>query len=278
MRKGEVLGGAVGLAPEPRDGIKLTINSSVNRCFSLPLSGIHNGSFSVDYSWAIDWGDGSSENVAGTTVMGAYIKHDYPRPDTTYIITIKPQEWPSVIPSDGPGWFSAFGFGIENSNKSGIFSDKPDLLPDMSEDKSKLLYVDGILDDYAVNASGGGTCWATFSGCENLRMGPNFNFGITKTESRGFGYAMFYRCASLVVNDVFTFPQFTSNSVNRSCFEALFAGITARQKRAMVEIIGNVMNGYGNDAPRRPIGTFSDAFDTTGIKNPNWYTDSGRAI
>lgn len=253
----------IGLAPEPKDGIKLTVNSGADKSFSVPTSGMPNGS-STRYFWIIDWGDGSTGEENGTGTVGNSIQHDYPYADATYIITIKPQEWPSAIPGDEPGWFEAFGFGIADSGSSA----------ETSENMAKLLYVDGILDDYAINASSSGACWTMFSDCKNLKMGPNFNFRITKTEAKGmFAAAMFSNCTSLVVNDVFTFPQFSSDSLDFPCFQYTFEGVTAKQTRAASAIIGDTMNGYGNASPSVPIGTFSSSFDTAGINNSNWYTE-----
>ena len=82
---------------------------------------------------------------------------------------------------------------------------------------------------------------------------------------------MFEDCSSLVVNDVFTLPTISQDTLEESVYSNTFEGVTAKQNRTALEIIGSTMNGYGSAAPAEAHGTFSTAFDTTGVTNPNWY-------
>jgi hypothetical protein len=229
------------------------VNSGADKSFFLPIGGTGDD-FSADYDWDVDWGDGITENKTGYGSAGSALKHTYPNANTNYIISITPHNASSA--GDGAGWFYAFGF-------SGNY---------LEENASKLLYVDGILDDKAINVSKSGACWSMFEGCVNLNMGPNFRFEIKSTEAKMlFATDMFKGCANLVLNDVFVLPMISQDSLKDRVYSGTFAGVTAKQNRTALEIIGSTMNGYGSAAPAEALGTFSAAFDTTGVTNPNWY-------
>jgi hypothetical protein len=243
----------IGLAPKPEDGIKLTVNSGADKSFFLPIGG-YADTVDVNFDWKVDWGDGIVEDLTGYGSPGSAIKHAYPNAKTTYIISITPNN--ASPDSNGVGWFHAFG--------------NPLNLPD--EQKAKFLYIDGILDDNAINISIEGACWYMLRGCVNLKMGPNFRFDTTRTEAGWFlASCMFEDCSSLVVNDVFTLPTVSKATLTETVYSNTFAGVTAKQNRTALEIIGSTMNDYGSTAPAEAHGTFSAAFDTTGVTNLNWY-------
>jgi hypothetical protein len=243
-------------APSPEDGIKLIVDSGKDKRFSFGVGWA--GPFQ-NFDWNISWGDGTNEHKSGRAV--GKIEHEYPYAGTNYLITIKPHT--RLLPGKNEvGWFQPFG--------KDTFAEKT----------ASILFVDGILDDYAVNASTPNVCRFMFSGCHELRMGPNFSFAITSAEvSPGFFEEMFAYCygEGFAVNDIFTFPQVSVESllvqdIGTCPFVGAFRSIKAKQKRTALEIIGSTMNSYGNAAPTKPLGTFSSAFDTTGVLNENWYS------
>jgi len=258
--------GSVGLAPDPADGVKLTINSGENKKFLIPIGGMN--PYGFEFSWTVDWGDGTTETLAATSGAGKAFDHEYPNANTTYVITILPDSDSPVGEGDDPGWFQAFGF---SGGESG---------PGTVENRAKLQYVDGILDDKAINAANQYVCYRMFMGCDNLKFGPNFRFDIAKTESGGmFAAEMFRDCSGsgFEMNDVFVLPQFSQESVNMNSFWDMFQGVTSGKLRPAADIIGKTMLGYGDAAPAEPIGTFSEAFDLSGIDNANWYTKGSGA-
>jgi hypothetical protein len=255
-------GGVNDTAAKPEDGIKLTVNSGSDGVFFLPTGG--GDAFTIyPYDWTINWGDGSTSTEAGEGRSLSSIEHTYSGKNTNYVITVQPTVRPASTKGDEPGWLQSFGFNLTNGQTA--YS---------TENKQKILRVDGIIDDSAVNISLNGACLWMFAGCTNLSMGPNFTFSTTKTDAGAlFASSMFENCSGkdFVVNSVFTFPQLSDTSLKDDVYSDAFAGVTAKQNRTALEIIGSTMNGYGSAATSKPLGTFSAAFDTTGVTNPNWY-------
>jgi hypothetical protein len=244
-------------APGPEDGIKLIVDSGKDKRFCFDL-----WCLLQNFDWDISWGDGVNEHKFGETI--GILEHEYPHASTNYLVTIKPHTR-SLPGKNEKGWFQPF-----RCNTS------------LAREVGSILFVDGIIDDYAINPSVPGSCFSMFIACDNLRMGPNFNFSFTRNDmSPDFASHMFASCSGdgFTINDTFTFPQVSRESLIMSesspfCpFWGIFAYVTAKQKRKAVDIIGVTMNSYGSAAPNKPCQVFSEAFDTTGVLNQNWYSE-----
>jgi len=170
-----------------------------NVTFLLPTSSALNG---VDvrkpYDWSVDWGDGATETVSGSSAKGGGIEHTYAVAGY-YDVTIN---------SNGTteAWLAAFGFytGYEGSNslenKSLVIGVLGVLTPEMTRTADQLGGV-GLAPDYE---------WAyTFYECVNLLNAPLFvSWEDVSSVGRFFAERLFYGCSGLyMVPNTFSLPQ-----------------------------------------------------------------------
>ena len=217
--------------------------------FILPASSTLGGrNFSNPYNWAIDWGDGGSETVAGMSSVNGGVSHTYLSAGD-YTITITPN-------GSTEAWFAAFGFSQGSSganssvNKSMVVGAAGQVTPQMIRTAAQLdgrqpapdyewayvfyqcpnlaqapLYTnwDSILSvgDYFAGCM--------FDGCsslESLPAGFNLPQNITSFDT-DFAYGMFENCTSLKsLPDGFNLPQkLTTNG--SSLANSMFYGCTS---------------------------------------------------
>lgn len=152
------------------------------------------------FDWVVDWGDGANERVEGVSsrsggeVSTGDLVHWYVAAGE-YLVVITPAEAVSETTGSEPGWLQAFGYS------GGVYS---------VERFGKVVRVDGVLDDYAINIELEGACARMFACCSDITMGPHFTFSSNKkTAGDFFCYEMFSECDgdAFTMGEAFQLPQ-----------------------------------------------------------------------
>ena len=167
--------------------------------FILPTSSYLNSSFTGKlYNWSIDWGDGKTETVSGTSSNGGGIPHLYEFAGD-HIITITPN-------GSTEAWLAAFGFAGNTvgsnapANKDLVTAVAGPLTPQMTRTTAQ---INGI--EPAPNYE-----WANmFIMCTSLSQAITVESWEQVTSvGSNFATNMFYNCSSLVsVKNGFNLPQ-----------------------------------------------------------------------
>ncbi|MCL2135921.1 MAG: hypothetical protein FWH40_00105 [Coriobacteriia bacterium] len=189
-----------------------------NAPFIVPTcSGLDGLDVEKPYDWSIDWGDGSDENVSGTSSSNSGIRHTYLVPGT-YNITIS---------AHGPteAWLAAFGFGFSSSgannldNKAMVISAPSTIRPEMTRTADQ---VDGEAPPPSYEWSN------TFNSCVNLSVAPTFaGWEAVWQVEDGFMESMFYSCTSLeTIREGLNFPQ-NIRTAGKDFAASLFFGCTS---------------------------------------------------
>lgn len=222
--------------------------------FQIPACG--GGRDGIPFYWNISWGDGAGECVSGVSsyeggeVFAGNLMHQYAAPGR-YEIILAPARASGETAGNTPGWLQAFGYP-----SSWVFSMGEDVLFPKGGDK--LVGVDGVLDDRAINVELEGACAEMFAGCENITMGSNFTISSHKERAgdffclkmfsgcrgdafdmgksfqlprsfrsvgKAFCCRMFEYCAgaSFTMNDAFTIPQKITSAGSFFC-QQMFGG------------------------------------------------------
>jgi hypothetical protein len=163
--------------------------------FAIPTSGYVGRDESHDYSWVIDWGDGTPAEIASGTSddTSAGILHDYATPGEYHI----------MIKTNGPavsGWMNAFGF----TNTS--------LGANAQTNKNMLKSIDSPLTDAMRTGNTTYRFAYMFHGARNAEAIPEWLFsGVNVTYSES-------------TNNMFnsTFANFAANSTSASIPSGLF--------------------------------------------------------
>ena len=207
----------------------------------------------VPFRWNIDWGDGARGCASGVSsawggdVSSGDLVHSYAVPGT-YEIALSPIEQVGETAGDAPGWLQAFGYPDGGLLRVGEMGLRP------PQGVDKLIEVDGILDDRAINFELEGACASMFTNCKNITMGPSFTISSHKeragdffcfkmfawdngptfamgesfqlprnlrTVGKAFCCKMFMCCnaPSFSMNDVFTIPQNITSAGSSFCQE-----------------------------------------------------------
>lgn len=181
--------------------------------FQIPACGHGGIGEFFPFNWNIDWGDGTYDHAEGVSSLrggdlsAGSLVHAYTAPGK-YEILISPAE--STLKTEGnvPGWLQAFGF--PEAWAFSVDDDKHFKEYVFPKGGDKLVCVDGVLDDYAINFELEGACAEMFSGCKNITMGPHFSFSSDKQRAGDFFcYKMFYTCGgdAFTMGDTFQLPQ-----------------------------------------------------------------------
>ena len=201
---------------EPRFQLTVSIPEG-GATFILPTSSYLNGTNSGKaYDWAIDWGDGKTDNASGASSNGGGIPHHYEFAGD-HIITITPN-------GSTEAWLAAFGFygSAEGSNapanKDLVTAVSGPLTPQMTRTTDQ---INGISRAPSYE-------WAyIFSSCYNLSQLPIVEgWEQVTTVDDYFADYMFYNCISLTfLADGFNLPQgitsagsFFANSMFNACY------------------------------------------------------------
>ncbi len=181
--------------------------------FQIPACGHGGIGEFFSFTWNIDWGDGTHDHAVGISssqggdLSAGSLVHAYAAPGE-YEIAVLPAEPVQKTVGDAPGWLQAFGypeawmFSVDDDNhfKEYVFPKGGD----------KLVCVDGVLDDYAINIELEGACAKMFSGCKNITMGPHFTFSSDKQRAGDFFcFRMFGKCDgdTFTMGDAFQLPE-----------------------------------------------------------------------
>ena len=168
--------------------------------FQIPACGHAGIGEYFPFDWIIDWGDGASERVKGVSsprggdVTMGNLNHVYSAAGE-YSMAIAPAEAVSETTGNIPGWLQAFGHP-EGIYPAGGFD--------------KIVCVDGVLDDCAINIELEGACACMFTHCSNITMGPRFTFSSNKkTAGDFFCFEMFSCCGgdAFTMGDAFQLPH-----------------------------------------------------------------------
>lgn len=152
------------------------------------------------FDWVVDWGDGASERVKGVSspnggeVSTGSLIHSYAAAGE-YSVAIAPTGAVSETTGNAPGWLQAFGHP-EGWSPAGGFD--------------KIVCVDGVIDDCAINIELEGACACMFTNCSNITMGSHFTFSSNKkTAGDFFCFEMFSGCGgdAFTMGDAFQLPQ-----------------------------------------------------------------------
>jgi len=159
------------------------------------------------YNWNIDWGDGETQTVSGTSGNASVgIKHTYSH-GGNYSITITPN-------GSTDAWLAAFGFssGLNSvlnggganmqANRDKVTKVYGPIEPLMTRTAAQI--ADGIAPDFE---------WRyTFNDCTNLTMSDDFNFvGWDNIATVGDSFAAFMfegdSSDNFTMNSIFNLPQ-----------------------------------------------------------------------
>lgn len=181
--------------------------------FQIPACGQGGVGEFYPFDWNIDWGDGVRERVAGISsprggdVSSGSLVHTFGAKGS-YEIGITPAEQVFETTGKAPGWLQAFGypenwvFSVDDNQRFAGY-----VFPKSGD---KLVCVDGVLDDYAINVELEGACAQMFIGCKNITMGPHFTITSSKeTAGDFFCFKMFSKCDgdTFTMGDAFQLPR-----------------------------------------------------------------------
>lgn len=198
-----------------RHALTLTVRfeSEAGGTFQIPACGQGGIGEYYPFDWNIDWGDGTCERVRGVSssrggdVSLGSLVHAFGAKGR-YEIAITPAEQVSETTGDTPGWLQAFGypeswaFSVDDNQRFVEY-----VFPKGGD---KLVCVDGVLDDYAINIELEGACAQMFIGCKNITMGSHFTISSNKeTAGDHFCFKMFSGCSgdAFTMGDAFKLPQ-----------------------------------------------------------------------
>lgn len=213
--------GGMGLEP-PFETFSLNISVPVDgTSFCLPTSGQLNNNYTKDYSWSVNWGDGTITFESGNQQDDLHngIAHHYAVAGN-YTITVAPTGAPDA-------WLGALGFlsaatgnANTNANKAMVTGVTGPLSPTMTRTSTQISSPDSTQPSYE---------WANmFFGCTNLSKTPAVSgWDEVTTTGDSFASRMFMGCTSLATtsND-FTLPQGIT-SAGASFTLRMFQGCTA---------------------------------------------------
>jgi len=201
--------------------------------FSIPTS--NNGA----YSWVVDWGDGSPEQVvpgSGTT-GSAGIVHDYASTGGAgeYQITIKPSGIVSA------GWMNAFGFGADISGANA------------QTNKNMLKSIDSQFTNNMITRSINRFAYI-FYGARNALSIPANLFSLIDTSSTTNTNFMFWQ----------TFSYYAYNSTTSVIPASLFDSIDTSSATSTSYMFANIFSycAYNSTTATIPTGLF-DSIDTS---------------
>ncbi|WP_308622539.1 hypothetical protein [uncultured Enorma sp.] len=178
--------------------------------FQIPACGHGGIGEYFPFDWIVDWGDGASERIKGVSspnggeVATGNLIHSYAA-SGEYSVAISPAGLVSETTGNTPGWLQAFGHP-EGYYPVGGFD--------------KIVCVDGVLDDCAINIELEGACAYMFSHCNNITMGPHFTFSSNKkTAGDYFCFEMFSCCSgdAFTMGEAFQLPQNLREVGNAFC-------------------------------------------------------------